>query len=189
MPVAKPIAAETAYEHLLAFGAGNVRHVVGTLALHLRRTETLLRRFGNRDALCLAGLYHAVYGTAGFSVALRSVDARHAITCTIGAEAERIVYLYGACDRTAFHPRIGTPLELRFADRFTASEYAITAEELRDLCELTLANELDLVTASAAFRAAHGAGLARWFERMRSLVSDAAFDALRSVLDRSTGGG
>ena len=50
-PVAAPIAIDTAYERLLALGAGEVNHVAGTLALHLRRTEALLRRFGNRDAL------------------------------------------------------------------------------------------------------------------------------------------
>jgi len=185
VPVAAPIAIDTAYERLLALGAGEVNHVAGTLALHLRRTEALLRRFGNRDALCAAGLYHAVYSTAGFPVALCAVAARRTIADTIGDEAERIVYQYGACDRTAFHPRIGTALESRFVDRFTASEYAISRQDLRDFCELTLANELDLVTTSPAFCGAHRTHLVRWFEQMRSLVSDAAFDAFRTALNRS----
>jgi uncharacterized protein DUF6817 len=182
--MAAPIAIETAYERLLALGAGEISHVAGTLALHLRRTEALLRRFGNRDALCAAGLYHAVYSTAGFPAALCAVAARRTIADAIGDEAERIVYLYGACDRTAFHPRIGTAREARFVDRFTASEYPISRQELRDFCELTLANELDLVTASPAFCGAHRTHLVGWFERIRSLLSDTALDAFRTALDR-----
>ena len=47
---------------LRALGADAIAHVAGSLAAHLERTEGWLRRFGAREALCRAGLWHAVYG-------------------------------------------------------------------------------------------------------------------------------
>lgn len=104
----------SALARLHALGAGRFIHVNGTLERHLRGTQRLLRRFGGRDALCLAGLYHAVYGTDGISGRLVELGARKAIAAVIGDEAERMVYLYAACDRDRFHPRIGTPMQRVF---------------------------------------------------------------------------
>lgn len=169
---------------LLALGAGAFDHVNGSLALHLQGTEALLRRWGNREALCLAGLYHAVYGTDGIQGSLVGIDRRAAIAQVIGSEAESAAYRYGACARAVFHPRIGTSDQLRFADRFTKSEYSITESALRDFCELTLANELELAISGEAFRAEYGAELVTFFDRMRGLVSDAAVRAYRRTLCR-----
>jgi len=169
------------YERLTTMGAGEFVHVVGTLAPHLQGTAALLERWGNRETLCLAGLYHAVYGTAGIHGALVSHERRSLIADAIGTEAEAIVYLYGACDRDAFHPRIGTAHATQFVDRFTRSEYSIAQSALADFCELTLANEFELARSSAAFAAKHGRSLARLAERMRSHVSDAALGAFRNL--------
>ena len=170
------------FAQLQRLGADSFAHVSGSLGQHLRRTELLLRSWGHRDALCLAGLYHAVYGTAGIRGALARRDQRDAIAAVIGAEAEALAYLYGACARAIFHPRIGTPEQLRFADRFTGSEYPIAEAALRDFCELTVANELELATASEAFRLEYRAELAAFFDRMRDLLSSPAIETHRSIL-------
>jgi hypothetical protein len=170
---------EHAFRYLQKLGAGGFAHVSGSLALHLRGTEALLRRWGNREAVCLAGLYHAVYGTAGIRGSLASLAMRGTIAHVIGAEAEALAYLYGACERDAFHRRIGTARGLLFADRFTASEYPITESQLRDFCELTLANELELALASERFRLGHRAELSELVDRMERLVSDAALLACK----------
>ena len=171
-----------AWQRLLALGAGEFAHVSGSLAAHLHGTEALLRRWGAREALCLAGLYHAVYGTDGIVGSLASVGARIRIAELIGDEAERIAYLYGACARDAFHPRIGAPDELRFADRFAGTEYPIDADQLRDFCELSVANELELAFGSSPFRAKHRASLRDLFERMSPHLSEAARTAYRQRL-------
>jgi hypothetical protein len=171
-----------AYQRLLELGANEFPHVAGSLAPHLRRTEALLSRWGNRSALCLAGLYHAVYGTEGIRGSLVGLESRPAIAEVIGSEAEHIAYLYGACARSQFHPRIGTLDQLRFVDRFTMSEYAIAESALRDFCELTLANQLELAISSEAFRAQYGAELADFFDRMRGLVSEAGYETYRRAL-------
>lgn len=171
------------HARLLELGADAFAHVSGSLAQHLRRTEALLRTWGHRDALCVAGLYHAVYGTEGIRGSLAGIDQRASIAQVIGAETERLAYLYGACARAAFHPRIGTPDQLRFVDRFTASEYPIAEGTLRDFCELTLANEMELAMSSTAFRAEYGPELLAFFDRMRGLLSDAGIAAYRRLLD------
>jgi len=169
------------YERLETLGAGNFVHVAGTLAPHLRRTAALLARWGNREALCLAGLYHAVYGTDGIHGALVAHERRSVIAGAIGVEAEAIVYLYGACDRDAFHPRIGTPHETQFVDRFSRSEYGIAPSALADFCELTLANEFELACSSAAFSAKHGASIAYLAGRMHAHASAQALAACRGL--------
>lgn len=171
-----------ALARLHALGAGEFIHVNGMLERHLQRTQRLLRRWGSRDALCLAGLYHAVYGTDGITGRLAGLDARRAIADVIGVEAERTVYLYGACDREGFHPRIGTPLQHLFVDRFVHSEYAIVDAQLRDFCELTVANELELALRSPRFRLRHGVELSHLFARMGNLLSDAARSAVSEIL-------
>ena len=173
------------WEHLQGLGSSAFPHVNGTLAAHLQGTGRMLRSFGARDALCVAGLWHAVYGTDGIRGSLSSLDDRAAIAELIGVESEALVYLYGACARDAFHPRIGTPDALRFVDRFAKTEYPITVQQLRDFCELTLANELELVQNGQRFRAKHALELDRFFGRMRGLVSERAWRAMRAVLSPS----
>jgi hypothetical protein len=167
---------------LQRLGAARFAHVNGTLEQHLYATMRLLRRWGNRGPVCVAGLYHAVYGTGGIAGRLAGLDARTAIAEVIGKEAEALAYLYGACDRERFHPRIGTASQSTFVDRFTNGEYEISEAELRAFCEMTVANELELAEASASFRDRHRAELRRLFARMGGLISDAARDAAAAAL-------
>lgn len=170
------------FAKLHALGAGEFEHLNGSLAAHLQGTEALLRRWGASESLCVAGLYHAVYGTDGYNPALTSLAGRGGIAEIIGSEAEELAYLYGACNRKVFYPRIGTETQLMFVDRFNTSEYAIEPSQLANMCELVLANELEIASNSAEFRAKHGVALSRLFERMSGLVSEAGFQAYRSIL-------
>ena len=167
---------------LAALGADRFPHLAGPLAGHLERTESRLRCFGAREALCCAARHHAIYGTAGITGRLLPLTARRAVAAIIGEEAEAIAYRFGACDRDRFHPRIGGADELRFADRFQGRDRMISIRALRDFCELTLANELDLVTTSEAFRRKHRDDLAELASRMRAHASRPAYEALRDAL-------
>jgi hypothetical protein len=180
--VSKSRAALDPLQRLAALGADALPHVDGSLAAHLQGTHALLQSFGNRDALCLAGLYHAVYGTAGFRPSLVDVADRRYIADIIGTEAEELAYLYGACDRSTFHPRIGGRDQCRFADRFNGDERTITLEALRDFCELTVANELELASRNTKFRARYGSELRQFFERMNGLLTPAATRACQTML-------
>ena len=170
------------FARLQALGAGEFEHINGSLAAHLRGTEKMLREWGASESLCTAGLYHAVYGTDGYDPALASLAGRGVIAKIIGAEAEALVYLYGACDRTVFYPRIGTEAQLVFADRFSNGEYDIPAGQLSQLCELIVANELELASNNAGFRTKHAAAMSRLFDRMSGLVSQGCVQAYRRML-------
>jgi hypothetical protein len=168
---------DRARQYLQQLGGDEFVHVNGSLAQHLAGTEALLRRWGGREALCLAGLYHAVYGTAGIRGSLASLAMRVTIAGVIGDEAEALAYLYGACERETFARRVDTTQRLRFADRFTGADQPITEAQLQDICEITVANEIELALASDAFLAKHRGALAELFARMQGWVSEAARNA------------
>ena len=170
------------FAELQVMGAGEFKHLNGSLAAHLRGTEALLRAWGAREALCLAGLYHAAYGTDGYQPALVSVGMRPKIAALIGEDAEEIAYLYGACLRQVYYPRIGTNSQHMFADRFSDSQYEISVERVCDITELILANELEIASGSLEFRVSHGKKLSELFERMRAFVSPSGFEAYRQIL-------
>ena len=102
------------FEQLSELGAGDFAHIDGSLLDHLNGTKHLLASWSASETLLDAGLYHAAYGTAGFSESLVSTFQREKITTIIGKEAEAIVYLYCACDRDYFWPQFGVSKILIF---------------------------------------------------------------------------
>lgn len=172
-------------KHLLSelqkLGAGEFEHLNGSLATHLIGTSALLQQWDSSDVLVKAGLFHAVYGTAGYGPSLTSLHSRHNIAKLIGQQAEELVYLYCACDRKIFWPKIGSAQQNSFADRFIGKHYPITNSQLHDFCEMTLANELDIAMHDEQFIVQHGAELSDLFMRMKGLVSQAGFDTCKRV--------
>lgn len=162
-----------AVDLLRRLGADTVEHPGGTLLAHLRRVADLLGDWGARPALRLAGLCHACYGTDGFGAALLPVSRRDELASVIGADAERLVYFYGSCDRKASYPGL-TDTDGIFRDRFTGAESRPGAQQRRDFAELTVANEIDVLRNSAELRTKYGAELLALFSRLRPLLSDAA---------------
>ncbi|WP_409470360.1 DUF6817 domain-containing protein [Streptomyces sp. HC307] len=179
MPV--PTSTDQALALLRQLGAESMAHPGGTLLTHLDRVRTRLAGWGARPALRLAGLCHACYGTDGFPEPLLPPDRRTDLATVIGAEAEAIVYLYAACDRTATYPSLADPAA-PFHDRFTGAAHTPSPGLRRDFAELTAANELDLADHDAAFRERWGAELLALFTRIRPLLSEAAWDDCRTVL-------
>ena len=160
-------------EFLLARGALDIDHPGGTLLAHLQRTHDTLLRWGARPALRLAGLAHAAYGTDGFPQGLVEIAARPNLALLIGSEAEEIVYAYGSCDRTFSYPTVSGG-EPRFRDRFTGTISQPGLQLLRDFVELTVANELDVLSHNEDLRAKHGDGLHNLFTEWRVYASDQA---------------
>lgn len=184
---------DTARDLLIARGADTLHHPGGTLLAHLDRVEARLAAWGARDGLRLAGLCHAFYGTDGFGERLLPLERRAELVEAIGAEAEELVYFYASCDREFSYPGLangngpgdgdglgdGNGL---FRDRFTGETFAPTEERRADFAELTVANELDVLTENRELRARHGGPLLRLFTRWRALLSETAFDDARDLL-------
>jgi hypothetical protein len=154
-------------------GAGGLAHPGGTLLEHLRRVHTTLRDWDEPDEVALAGLTHAAYGTAGFGEALLTLDERYLLRDTIGATAERIVYLYCACDRNAVYPLMGQAAP-PFRNRFTGADERLDAEDLRRFADITAANEIDITKHNPDVVAEYGDAFRALFTRMRPHLSETA---------------
>jgi hypothetical protein len=176
-----PDAASRAVAFARELGAAEIDHPGGTLLAHLQRVHDRLGVWDASDALQLAGLCHAFYGTDGFPAALVPLDRRAELTAVIGEEAEELAYFYGSCDRKASYPGLADPGAV-FHDRFTGRTSVPELSRLRDFAELTAANELDLARISPVFREKWGGALLAMFSRFQPLLSSAAWSDCQTVL-------
>jgi hypothetical protein len=115
--------------------AGGIRHSGTSLIAHLVGAYELLRGWNCAPYVCLAGLYHSVYGTKEFQDRSFSPDERQVVRKSIGTRAERLVYRYQATEKR----------QLRAQVRSASDSGNVVSEEsgLRDLLLLDLANEVE----------------------------------------------
>ncbi len=159
------------FESLAKLDAGEFQHLDGSLIDHLKGTQSILEKWGASIKLQDAGLYHAAYGTAGFNESLVSTNQREKIVSIIGSEAEEIVYQYCASDRETFFSRIGRDLNPVFPNRFTGESYHLSENMLRDFCELTAANEIEIALDNPDFLGKYGVELKELFIQMAPYLS------------------
>jgi hypothetical protein len=76
-----------------------IRHANGSLLTHLQGTHRLLKAWGNSEDVCLAGLFHSVYGTIHFRPTLVASSERSRVRRVIGTQAERLVYWFSVANR------------------------------------------------------------------------------------------
>ena len=79
--------------------AGDVRHSGRTFYDHLIGVYDLLESIGAAEHVCLAGLFHSIYGTNAFRHQAVSLDERHDVAKLIGYPAERLAYIFCSCAR------------------------------------------------------------------------------------------
>lgn len=170
------------FRQLSELGAGDFDHIDGNLIDHLVGTQSLLKQWHASAILQDAGLYHAAYGTAGFDAKLVATDQREKIAHLIGKEAEEIVYRYCACDRNYYWPQFSHSKNPEFKNRFTGQLLHLSQKQLREFCELTVANELELANDNESFVNEYGQGLYSLFRAMRPYLSDPANVSVEAVL-------
>ncbi len=163
------------FQSLEALGAKTLGHVNGSLIAHLEGTYQYLKTWGNRQELCVAGLYHAVYSTHGYQHQLVTLDQRDLIIQIIGIEAESIVYHFSACDRHHLYSRIGREEPVLFLDRFLHKTKKLEHRLLCDLLELTIANELEIARHSKSAKELTKKLFADLITRSEPYVSQNAF--------------
>jgi len=138
---------------LRALGFGELQHDSHVPFLsHLIGTRRLLASWGERPELCDAGLFHSAYGTEYFQP--EQPADREAVVAVIGADAERIAWLWCAIRRTTIDPERRT-VELRDGG---ATE-PLTPTEVRDLATLWAADTVEQVGRMAPEERAFASGL------------------------------
>lgn len=176
------------FEALRVLGVGEFAHLNGSLESHLLETYEILTNWGNPEFVCDAGLYHASYGTQPmkkFGISHKEYDPsdRPKIRSIIGVAAENLVYLYGACDRDFFYPQIGLEKPV-FRDRFTNVEEVLSEAVLKNLLEITIANELQICASDPSFLNKNREWYIDLFDRFESVISENAFAHYRGVFQR-----
>ena len=82
-------------DYLKEIGCDNQQHSGNrSLLHHLVGVSLMLSEGEASDALCIAGLFHSIYGTSVFRPKMISMDDRDKIKALIGIEAENLVYQF-----------------------------------------------------------------------------------------------
>lgn len=130
----------THLEDFLIGLVGNVRHSGRPFYAHLKGTYDLLGTKGLPEYVCLAGLFHSIYGTRHFKHQALSFNQRGLVAHLIGIEAELLAYIFCVTDRPrAFVEQVGQKYPC-VRDHNTGGLIPISKDELRDLLEIEAAN-------------------------------------------------
>ncbi len=119
-----------------------------TLLEHVIGTYRVLERWDLEPAVLAAGLFHSVYSTQNFPIALASYDERDAVRAAAGVAGERLAFLF--CVKSsdsvyelaeAIVERRSTALELR--DWRGGPAHEVTIREVIALMNLIAANAVE----------------------------------------------
>jgi len=166
-------------ELLRSRGAEGIAHPGGSLYAHLERVQQRLAGLGALETVQLAARAHAVYSTDGFDVTLLDSDERPVLAEIIGADAEQLVYRYGACDRGRTWDALADTA--RVWNRFTGASEVLDGLDLRAFVDLSLVNELDVAEHVPGFFDQHGAYFAQLTDAWALLLSASVLSDARRI--------
>ena len=135
----------TRQDEMLAFleaqGADSLDHSEADLLSHLQGVQALLQQWGARAAVCDAGLFHSVYGTEYFTQVAVALALRPKVRALIGDEAEMLAHSFATMHRETLYDNLfDGRAEFSIRSRLTEEVIALTEQQFRDLCDITLAN-------------------------------------------------
>lgn len=169
---------------LEALGAGVTSHSRGTLLEHLRGTHDLLDQWGNPPQVCVAGLFHSIYGTYAFDKQSADMGMRENIRDVIGVQAEWLVYVFCVTDRRCFYDHLGES-RFRVRDIVHDCDLELDRDTLAALIEIEVANVVDQVPRRSKKKALCAAEFySQAFARSRDYVSSSARDAAEKCFAR-----
>lgn len=169
-------------DYLKSLGTDSVPHSTGTLFDHLVGTAHLLFQWNNPASVCLAGMFHSIYGTKDFKINTLRYTERPHIQQLIGSDAERLVYLFSSCDRRSFYRSLALEGDATIPG---ANNIPITVPRpvLLQLLEIMVANMLDQATEGDSLQVTKDSS-ARWLaDSLKGSISDSASAALDAFFD------
>ena len=102
-----------------------------------------MEMWGNPDPVCMAGLFHAIYGTFHFRKKAWPIDQREVIKDLIGSEAERLAYVFCVAERPrVLLLQIGTAHH-QVWDHHAKKAIRLSDEDFDKLIEIETANLLE----------------------------------------------
>jgi len=110
-----------------------------------------LEKWGCEEWLCLAGIFHSIYGTERFQRFQLPWEQRPEVRELIGERAEEMAWWNCIMDRPTFDAAVGkqTVEPYTFLNRLTSETIELTEAEFNDLCTLHLCDWLEQVGRSA----------------------------------------
>lgn len=120
--------------------ADRIPHGKSSLYEHLAGVHDLLKAWANPEPVCLAGLFHSIYGTVQFQHATLAFDNRNPVRSLIGPEAERLAYLFCVVDRPLALIRQWEAASFVVTDRHLEEQVTLDRQELLFLLEIEAAN-------------------------------------------------
>ena len=109
---------------------------------HLIGTYNLLKYWGMRKNVCVAGLFHSVYGNEYFTDKVLDIKDRRLIIDLIGEEAELLVYYFNISDREKTLDNFKKD-KAEIIERESNQPYTITQKQFLDLVIIIFANALE----------------------------------------------
>ena len=125
-------------------GLDRVPQSSGSLYAHLCGTHDLLHGWGNPTAVCLAGLFHSIYGTWQYPEQSFPIERRGEIVAMIGAEAEHLAYLFCVTERPKDLLANAAASTAVIKDHVAEELIEIPHVQMRSLLEIEAANLIDV---------------------------------------------
>ena len=124
-------------------GAADIEHSSEDFLSHLKGTFNILVDWKLNEHVCLAGLFHSIYGTEVFKTSLIPESLKPEVVSLIGDKAERLAYLFGIMERTHFLDQLQSTNPIELMNRQNGKSKKISCGDFVDLCHIYVANRLE----------------------------------------------
>jgi hypothetical protein len=164
-------------DYLIGLGAKEVVHTEKSYLAHLIGVYRLMEACGCSEELCLAGMFHSIYGTELFQRFGLPLERRPEIRAFIGERAERLAYLNCAMDRSSLDRVVDQPEgPYLISDRLTGEEVFLGRDDFDDLCRVHLYDWLEQIPRWQRWDYRRDA-----YQRMARWLGGAALEAYKRV--------
>jgi hypothetical protein len=123
--------------------AEEITHSNRSFLNHLICTYRLLKTWQKPEYVCLAGLFHSIYGTQTFESNPIDFEHREKLQKVIGTDAERLVYYYCIRKENHFFANLSRQSNFKIRDRRNNQEIDICEQDFLNLLEIRLADHLE----------------------------------------------
>lgn len=159
-----------------------IEHFGRPLKDHLVGTHDLLEDWGCIEEVCLAGLFHSIYGTRTFKSVTLATRYRQRLRALIGKHAESLVYIFCMSDRKKL--LMGEQSAPFFwTNHLTNERTNLSREDLGNLVEMEAANYVEQLPFGTVKSDVVFEDMRIRFESAESLMSLNARAAVQQVIE------